>query len=477
VRILTRPDSGTGGAHEFVSETAGEERRRSLVGLYLPGPRWFVRAATFEGDIEARAEEWTLYVRPSREVRGIQHTLPESKPGASLDEAAARRLAAAALADQYKIDTAQGQAREVSARPEKLKARTDWTFIFTDTTIPPLPQGEPRLQVRVAGDEVAGIGRFVFIPEEWERKDRAAQTRNLIITIANRFVFGGLLVAAAALAILMWSRKRYTPRLFVAVASLMFAVSLAGAANNWPTTESVLVTALPFALQVAAGIGGGLIALAISATLVGLAFGALPQRLASSATLPATDAWRLGIAVGLAGAALSAAAARLATPVWARVSDLDAAGTFLPLAQVAIDPIGGFLLRTAVMLSALTLVDGMTAGWTRRRAPSLALLAVIGFLGAGTPVGHHLGGWLVAGLVLAVALPAVAIFALRFDLTMVPIALGTMAIVSVASNGIARAFPGALAGSLLAIVILALTAWWVFRSLRRWRDAAAAAAG
>jgi hypothetical protein len=257
----------------------------------------------------------------------------------------------------------------------------------------------------------------------------------------------------------------------------MFAVSLAGAANNWPTTESVLVTALPFALQVAAGIGGGLIALAISATLVGLAFGALPQRLASSATLPATDAWRLGIAVGLAGAALSAAAARLATPVWARVSDLDAAGTFLPLAQVAIDPIGGFLLRTAVMLSALTLVDGMTAGWTRRRAPSLALLAVIGFLGAGTPVGHHLGGWLVAGLVLAVALPAVAISALRFDLTMVPIALGTMAIVSVASNGIARAFPGALAGSLLAIVILALTAWWVFRSLRRWRDAAAAAAG
>jgi hypothetical protein len=475
-RVLPRPDDGSGGAHEFVSETAGEDRRKSLVGLYLPGPRWYVRAATFEGDIEARAEEWNLYVSPTREVRGVQHTLPEARPGAALDETAARQLALAAVAERFKIDPARGQVREVSARPEKLKARTDWTFILADTTVPPLPEGEPRMLVRVAGDEVAGVSRFVFVPEEWERRYRAAQTRNLIITVANRFVFGGLLVAAAALAVLMWSRKRYTPRLFVAVALLVFAVSLARSANSWPTTEAQLLTALPLALQVTGAIGIGLVALAVTSTLVGLAFGAFPQRLASSARLPAADASRLGVAVGLVGTALAAIASRLSTPAWARVPDLDALGTFFPLGQVAIDPISGLLLRIAVLLSALALIEDATAGWTRRRASAVALLAVIGFLGAGTPVGQHLGGWLLAGLVLAIALPIVSLCVLRFDLTMVPIALGTMMVVAALKAGVEREFPGALPGSLIAAALIVLTTWWVFQSLRRWRDAVEAAA-
>ncbi len=97
-RLMAFPDDGSGGPHEFVHDTAGEDRRRSLLGTYLPKPRWRVRMATFEGDVAERAEEWLVVVRDTGEVGGIRHTLPEDRPGASLDESAARSLAHGALA-------------------------------------------------------------------------------------------------------------------------------------------------------------------------------------------------------------------------------------------------------------------------------------------------------------------------------------------------------------------------------------------
>ena len=92
-RVLPAPDDGDASGHEFVFETSGENRWRSLLGTYLPKPRWRVRIASFEGDIAERAEEWLVMVTASGEARNVRHTLPEGRAGASLDEAAARRLA------------------------------------------------------------------------------------------------------------------------------------------------------------------------------------------------------------------------------------------------------------------------------------------------------------------------------------------------------------------------------------------------
>jgi hypothetical protein len=109
--------------------------------------------------------------------------------------------------------------------------------------------------------------------------------------------------------------------------------------------------------------------------------------------------------------------------------------------------------------------------WTRRRFLAVIALGVIGFLGGGLPAGSHVAGWIAAGLMTASALIALYLTLLRFDLTIVPLAIGTMMIVSSIGRGLARAYPGALAGSLLAAVIVAGLAWWWFRALRRARSA------
>ena len=466
-RVLPVPDDGSGGPREFVSTTAGDERRRELVGKYLPDARWNVRVATFEGDVAERAEEWRVFVTRSRDVLRIEHTLPEARPGATLDESAARAMAQSVVRREFGLDVAAGQAREVSARPSKRKARTDWTFTYADTSQPALPQGELRIDVEIAGDNVATVRRFVFVPEQWERQQRATETRNLIFRIIVGVVFGGLLVSAAVFGVVAWSRGKYSPRLFFAAAAIMLVVSVAASGNAFPAAQALMPTEIPLPIQLLGAIGVGLVGLVISSSLAGLALGAQPARLAGTGMLPTRDAVLLGAAAGAFGAAMLSLAGALRTPVWANSPAINPMGAVIPTLSVALEPMAGFLTRAAILLSLLTAMTQATAGWTRRRALGVSAIAAIGFLGAGAPVGASMVGWAIAGLILAASLVLVSTTLLRADLTMIPVALGTMMALTTVMRGAQRAFPGALPGSIIAAFLTLLVAWWLFVALRR----------
>ena len=478
-RVLTVPDDGSDGPHQFVVETAGEARWRELVGVYLPKPRWRVRVATFEGDVADRAEEWRTYVTSTGEIRNIRHEVPEARPGASLDEPVARQRAVAAVKDRLGLDAAAGQIKEVSAKPEKQKARTDWRFTFTDTTITlaspkpqsgeggPLPQGEPRIDVDLAGDEVASVARYIYVPEEWERRQRAASTRNTVIQVAVSVVFGGLLLAAAIAGMIAWSRGQFSPRLFLAASAMVLMASIVSFANGWPALLANLSTAVPLAIQLLGILAVGLVGFALLSAVIGLAIGGVPHRLAGLGTISDRDAVTLGVAAGLAGAAVAAIAAVLRTPAWALFPSVSALGTMVPFVATAVDPVAGFLTRLAVMTAALVTIDRITGSWTRRRAVGALLLAAIGFLSAGVPVSGHAPGWAAAGVIVAVALMITYITLLRFDLTLIPVALGTMIGAGVIARGAHGAYPEALPGSIAGALLLGVVSWFWFRALRR----------
>jgi hypothetical protein len=465
-RVLPMPDDGAGDAEEFVSQTAGEARRRELTGVYLPKPRWIVRVATWQGDTSARAEEWRVAVDGERQVRSIQHVVPDDRAGASLEEDAARALAQRALEERTHLSVAAGNAREVSARPTKQKARTDWTFTFTDTTIAPLPQGEPRIDIQLAGDEVASVRRFIFIPEDYLRRQRAAQTRNMIITIVAGVVFGGLLVAAAVTGVIAWSRRQYAPRLFLAAAAVFFLVSLASAANRWPSTLANLPTAVPLQLALIGIVGVGLVALVLTSALTGLAMGAVPRHISSSGQLSDLDTLPLGVGLGLFGAGVGGVAAWLRVPAWAHAPAVAPLGTIAPVLDVALAGLPVMLTRTAVLVTVLAFVHAATVGWSRRRSAGILVLAVIGFLSGGAPAGIPMAGWALGGALIAAALVAAYVWLLRADLTLVPLALGTMMAVGTLARYVPQPFPGAAIGAVLGAFILLLAGWCVFRALR-----------
>ena len=463
-RVMGVADDGSGGPHQFVFETAGEQRWRELLGVYLPKPRWRVRVVTFEGDVADRAEEWLMYVSASGEIKNVRHVVPEARAGASLDEATARQRALAAVKDRLGLEAAQ--IKEVSAKPQKLKARTDWKFTYTDRTIAPLPQGEPRIDAELAGDEIASVARYIYVPEEWERRQRAGSTRELVIQIAISVVFGGMLVAAAIGGMISWSRGRYAPRLFLAAAAVFFGASVVGFANGWPTVIAAFQTSAPLQFQMIGVVAIALVGLALGATVVGLAIGAIPHGLAGLGRLPDRDAWTLGVALGLFAVGVSAVAGWLRTPAWDRFPAIGPLGTVVPLVAETIGPIAGFLTRIAVLTAALLTIERITHSWTRQRAAGAIALAAIGFLSAGEPSGGHAAGWALAGVLFAGALVLSYVTLLRFDITLVPVALGTMTAVGVVARGAQRPFPGALPGSILGALLVGLLAYWWLKALR-----------
>ena len=147
----------------------------------------------------------------------------------------------------------------------------------------------------------------------------------------------------------------------------------------------------------------------ISASLVGLALGAVPHRLTLSGELPQTDAMRLGIAVGLFGAAAAAIAGAVSAPEWAQSPRIEAAGSLIPVLHAALEPAIRVLMATAVMLPTLLTVDHFTIGWSRHRVVGALLLALVGFAAVGVPATTNSVGWLIA----IAALGAALIVALR----------------------------------------------------------------
>src|SRR5258708_4398160 len=246
--------------------------------------------------------------------------------------------------------------------------------------------------------------------------------------------------------------------MFLAAAGMVLVASVINVANGFPAVLASLGTSAPLPIQVLGILAVGFVGLALLAALVGLAIGAVPHKLAGLGTLPEGDALRLGVAAGLFGAAAGALAAWLRTPVWAQFPAVGPLGSVVPLLAEAIDPIAGFLTRLAVVIAGLLAIDRLTRSWTQRRAAGVVTLAVIGFLSVGVPESAHLGGWALAGGLLAVSFMAAYATLLRFDLTLVPVALGTMMAAGAVARGAQRPFPGALPGSIVAAILIALLA-------------------
>jgi hypothetical protein len=254
---------------------------------------------------------------------------------------------------------------------------------------------------------------------------------------------------------------------FLAATAVVLAASAAALFNSWPSVLASLTTAAPLEIQLVGVVAVGLIGVAVLSAVVGLAMGSLPPRVDWLPRLPDADAWRLGIAAGLAGAAALTTAAAVRSAAWARFPDVAPLGSVLPALATALSPVSSYMTQLAVVATTLAAIDAWTMSWTRRRLPASCGLLVLGFLAAGAPAGSHLGGWAVAGLITAAALALAYVTLLRFDLTLLPIALGVMAAVRLLARAIERPFPGAMAGALLGLLfVTALAAAW-FHALRR----------
>ncbi|PWB70861.1 MAG: hypothetical protein C3F15_13370 [Holophagae bacterium] len=458
-RELASVEGQPGLEDRFVWQEGGEEAYRGLLGSYLPTPQWLVRFASFEGDVVERAEEYLVSVGPDGAVERFEHRLPESRSGALLEADAARQLARQAAGERLGLDAAR--LDEVSAEPEKRPERVDWRFVFSDKAAFPIEQGDARVAVEIAGDEVVDAYRFVHVPEDWERDERNRDSAGQLVRIACTVAAIAIFVAGAVIGVVRWSRGSFAPRTFALSTAAIVVLGLIGLANSWPSITAQFSTAQPFGLQAGMIVAGAILLLIASATGVSLAVGLvhrwIPRQPSPLRVADVAVAAGLGFAVAGVAAAAGKAATRL-DPTW---PSFETAGARSPFLAGVLDPISGWIVGTALLLLILAFVEVASRGWTRWRAPLSAGLLVAGLVLAGSDGVDTVPRWLAAGAVTGLLLWLAYVLMLRRHLALLPVAAAAMSFLSIVREGTFRAFPGALAGALTAglLVLVAGVVW------------------
>ena len=466
-RTFATIGSGTDMAGRFVWRTSGRAAYQSLLGEELMPPCWYVRFASFEGDVAERAEEWQVWVGGDGRVLRVRHQLPEARPGATLSETDARTRALAMLRERFQIDPAG--LKEISAKPTKRPARMDWIFVFKDPAGVQLTQGERRLSIDLAGDQLADAQRFVFVPEAWERAQRRWESVLQIGSIVRGVLIAIAVLFGAGAAIVFWSRGRFAVAMALGPALVLVVATLASAVNRWPTIIAGFSTAQPYALQrtILA------IFLAIGALVVAAIMGLLTGLTAPWLRCGGGDrrqALVLGCGLGSAIAGAEALIARLnigANPPW---PSLHGAVEGWPLINPVLQAISQLIVGTATLALMCGGLDQLTSGWTRRRALWGGLAFFVWVFSNQAGDAPTLVPWVASALLSGAGLFLAYVLVLRFDLSVLPLVVGVMQILELVREAVQQAYPGALAGAFLGMPVVAALSWVWFVALRRLGD-------
>ncbi|MEJ2185076.1 MAG: CPBP family intramembrane metalloprotease [Gemmatimonadota bacterium] len=456
-RVLHTVTGSPGPTDRFVWQEAGPPAYRLLLDHFLPGPRWRVRFARFTGPVAERAEEYDVWVGPKLADTRFVHILPEARPGATLTQAQAYDLAVAAVHRNY--DFPQGSLEEVSAQQQKRPNRLDWTITFSVPSLAKLPaDAQTRVAVDIAGDEVVSTGRFVHVPESWQRTDRGRQSLRGTIQLAGGGLLLLLFIGLLVFGVLRWSRHRYAPRAFLAVSGVVAAVIIVQSFNNWPSLTAAFSTSQPLGFQEFTTLAGILLGGIIGGAVFGLmgGVGHTPGGLSGGRK----NALLAGLAVGALLVGLQAVIQRLApdrAPTW---PDFGGAAAYVPFLAAFLSPLLMYLMAVVATLAAFVAFDAADAGGRRPWASvALTLAAGIGFAGleAGGTLLQWLAGSMGAWLVLYVLFRLVR----RLGRAVLPVSIAVAASLEAVVFTLRAPYPGAWIGGVMAtLVLMVIGLWW-----------------
>ncbi|MDA2928801.1 CPBP family intramembrane metalloprotease [Acidobacteria bacterium AH-259-O06] len=463
--VLGSVNASVGQQHRFIWQTGDEALYGKLIGNYLRPPHWRVRFVTFEGDVEERAEEYVVGVAPDGEILRYRHRLPEARSGETLSEDEARTIALSVVETNYGLEPSQ--LKEISAEPSKLPARQDWLFTFADEGSP-LSEGEARIVVNMAGEQVVDAYREIHVPEDWQREDRSRNTVAQVVQILSGLILALLFLAGVVGAVVRWSRRQFSVRTFLVFLSLAFLINFLARINGWPATKAGFSTAEPLTNQILITVSGWLFVLLFLSTFVALIVGFVHRWRVQLSVEENWTRFLSGLSLGVIAVALGTLPSGLVpsrSPTWAGYG---AADSYLPLLDPALDSLLSYMLMTSLFLLIGVAVDHYTSNWSRRTGLFSALLIVLGFTVAGTSV-ETPTLWLVSGLLAGTILLLAYIFVLRFDLKLIPLATAAVVILRQLQQGFYEAYPWALAGAFLTAVLVGLLGfYWWWRLSQEW---------
>ena len=442
--------SGRDLAHSYVFEEGGPERYDGLVGSYLGIPRWRVRFVDWDASAEERVEEYRVPVGDAGEIGSLRHILPEARAGESLPEDGARMVALEHLRLRYALRPTD--LIEIGAEEAVRPNRTDWTFTFSDPERLRGLDGDARVVVEIAGSEVVNTGRFVNVPQEWERDRRQRTSRADLITLGLRLLLSLALGAACVRAVVIWA-KGSLDRGALARKSLVAGAALAvGGLNRWPGVAASFGTADAWALQAATFAFGITLTTLLIGTGVGLAAGLAHTWLGAGETRGDSEQLWPAIALGAALVGLRSATEWVSAglPPWENPAG---ASNLLAVVSEPISVVVPYLLITIGILLLSGFYDRFGDRTVGRALLGLIVLA-LGVLMTPAGLRDPLWAWVLG----AAGASGVVYLLVRIGVAAppwVPVIMVVPMIADSLEHSLSGVYPGSTLGGLFAVVVLA----------------------
>ncbi|MBN2281443.1 MAG: CPBP family intramembrane metalloprotease [Candidatus Marinimicrobia bacterium] len=447
---------------KFIWQVYGKETYKKLLGNYLHQPYWLVRFAQFEGTVNDRAEEYQVFIEKGKTIR-LKHLLPEAAVGDSLSEQEARKRALQFIDDHYQIDSEYLQ--ELTASPSRLPHRTDWNFEFADTINYNFSEGgKAVIVIHIAGHEIVDSFKKIQVPEKWEREEKNRSHSVKIIKIISMIVFILTFLTALVLAIISWSKGRFSVRIFLSVLVLIALVLAVSFINSWPLLLSQMQTALPLSNQkILFGIAGFFSVLL--AFVPALIFGFIKNRKQDQVVTWNYLSVLSGIAAGLVPAAISAFLTKFFGPnLQPNWSDYTSCSNYLPFISSSINFIQRTFLQASLLFFIFLAFEFLTKKMKVHYAPGIVLLLLYSFIISGTQI-ESVSFWILSGLVLGVFYILLAFFFIRDNIFLLLLVTAGNLIPGLFREIILQPYKGSRSENILALILLLAVSIFYFGKL------------
>lgn len=451
--------------HVYAWRVLGPSIYKKLLDTYLLPPVWKIRLAKFQGPAEDRAEEYELLLdKPLNTInlRRLHHTLPEGRSAESLTLEQARKKSYNTIQDTYGLS--EDQLKEISAVPTKQPNRTDWVFTFSDTTTS-VGQGQAHIKVEIDGPDAVDTYRSIFVPETWKRefKDEISFI-NLIATIGGLLLCFLLIMSALILIGCIRRHFIFNVKMFFFVFGALLLKSCIQSVNIWPLATIMFSTAQPFSHQAWHTINIWLVSALFKAGFFGFLVGFLQGTRFKSPQFATNFSGFivLGIIFGVIEGGILACIQQfipLGIPQW---PDMTPAGAYLPWLSQVLMQFTTFIEATIKSLLIYTALDYLTDGWKRYRWLAIIFITFIIILTVALLIVELYPpfsvAWLIKvfcfGIIFIIIATLLYIYGIRFSRASFPIMESTFLTLKIIKYCYANPFPGAIIGSILAIILI-----------------------
>lgn len=440
--------------HRFVWQQGDKDTYHQLIQTYLTPPYWEARFVKFEGPLIDRAEEYEFNFKPDGTLLRSIHRLPQSRPGASLSLDDAQKLALQTIEQQFHL--MPEQLHEISAIADKQPERLDWTITYSSISDYPLQTGEGRILVKIAGNEVIDIHRFVHVPEQWSRTE---ENRLLITSIIKQLCLLAtwlIVIIGATIALVQW--YTYPLSFLIGIFIVISSMFLFELCNAWPAIIDNFTTNQPFYHQVFRSFAKPIVMLTLRAAAMAIVCSFvtyLPMLYHS--TYHIYSVWR-GISLGAIISALQSLliyALPSAEPTWPNYAPLQ---FLIPFTAGINSSILNYISVTLLVCLCVICMNKITTYGRRRTIVAFLVSILFGYIGAGLLFASQLTLYMSTGITFAIFFYISYLVILRFDYATIPIITATYTLFQNAEQFFFHAYPLAQWITILSSCIIAIIA-------------------